>query len=190
MVVISIIHSKERKEKPEIFKFPARWHFFLFTLSWILGILMKYLCINCIFWELTFPTGVNLSVTASPCHLPYRGEALAYRKASPLRQRLLYKGQRRRPPPAAETGRSCWGSGQQDASDSAADAGCRNPALASGARLRGLRSKSLRRPECVLRHADPHNPAGSRGSLPAGCWRLPEPAYPRSRRQRSWRRWT
>jgi len=24
--------------------------------------------------------------------------------------------QRRRPPPAAETGRSCWGSGQQDAS--------------------------------------------------------------------------
>ena len=127
MVVISIIHSKERKEKPEIFKFPARWHFFLFTLSWILGILMKYLCINCIFWELTFPTGVNLSVTASPCHLPYRGEALAYRKASPLRQRLPYKGQRRRPPPAAETGRSCWGSGQQDASDSAADAGCRNP---------------------------------------------------------------
>ena len=92
MVVISIIHSKERKEKPEIFKFPARWHFFLFTLSWILGILMKYLCINCIFWELTFPTGVNLSVTASPCHLPYRGEALAYRKASPLRQRLPYKG--------------------------------------------------------------------------------------------------
>ena len=53
---------------------------------------MKYLCINCIFWELTFPTGVNLSVTASPCHLPYRGEALAYRKASPLRQRLPYKG--------------------------------------------------------------------------------------------------
>ena len=50
--------------------------------------------------------------------------------------------------------------------------------------------QALRRPECVLRHADPHNPAGSRGSLPAGCWRLPEPAYPRSRRQRSWRRWT
>ena len=50
--------------------------------------------------------------------------------------------------------------------------------------------QSLRRSECVLRHADPHNPAGSRGSLPAGCWRLPEPAYPRSRRQRSWRRWT
>ena len=63
----------------------------------------------------------------TPCHLPYRGEALAFRKASPLRQRLPYQGQRRRPPPAAETGRSCWGSGQQDASGSAADAGSRNP---------------------------------------------------------------
>ena len=50
--------------------------------------------------------------------------------------------------------------------------------------------QALRRPECVLRHTDSHNPAGSRGSLPAGCWRLPEPAYPRSRRRRSWRRWT
>ena len=35
--------------------------------------------------------------------------------------------QRRRPPPAADTGRSCWGSGQQDASGSEADAGSRNP---------------------------------------------------------------
>ena len=35
--------------------------------------------------------------------------------------------QRRRPPPAAETGRSCWGRGQQDASGSEADAGSRNP---------------------------------------------------------------
>ena len=31
---------------------------------------------------------LNLSVTPAACHLPYRGEALAYRKASPLRQRL------------------------------------------------------------------------------------------------------
>ena len=38
--------------------------------------------------------------------------------------------QRRRPPPAAETGRSCWGRGQQDASDSEADAGSRNPGSA------------------------------------------------------------
>ena len=35
--------------------------------------------------------------------------------------------QQRRPPPAAETGRSCWGRGQQDASGSEADAGSRNP---------------------------------------------------------------
>ena len=38
---------------------------------------------------------------------------------------------RRRPPPAAETGSRCWGRGQQDASDSAADAGSRNPALSA-----------------------------------------------------------
>ncbi|MEF2705259.1 MAG: hypothetical protein U0N06_08120, partial [Faecalibacterium prausnitzii] len=30
-------------------------------------------------------------------------------------------------PPVAETGRSCWGRGQQDASGSEADAGSRNP---------------------------------------------------------------
>ena len=79
----------------------------------------------------------------TPCHLPYRGEALAYRKALPLRQRLPYQGQRRRPPPAAETGRSCWGCGQQDASDSAADAGSRNPALSNEVRLRGWTKDSL-----------------------------------------------
>ena len=28
----------------------------------------------------------------TPCHLPYRGEALAFRKALPLRQRLPYQG--------------------------------------------------------------------------------------------------
>ena len=37
------------------------------------------------------------------------------------------KVQQRRPPPAADTGRSCWGRGQQDASGSEADAGSRNP---------------------------------------------------------------
>ena len=79
----------------------------------------------------------------TPCHLPYRGEALAFRKALPLRQRLPYQGQRRRPPPAAETGSRCWGRGQQDASDSAADAGCRNPALANEVRLRGWTKDSL-----------------------------------------------
>ena len=39
-----------------------------------------------------------LSVIATRCHLPYRGEALAYRKASPLRQRLPYKGSWREAP--------------------------------------------------------------------------------------------
>ena len=79
----------------------------------------------------------------TPCHLPYRGEALAFRKALPLRQRLPYQGQRRRPPPAAETGSRCWGSGQQDASDSEADAGSRNPALSNEVRLRGWTKDSL-----------------------------------------------
>ena len=40
------------------------------------------------------------------------------------------RGQRRRPPPVAETGRSCWGRGQQDARPAPraeADAGSRNP---------------------------------------------------------------
>ena len=35
----------------------------------------------------------NLSVTASPCHLPYRGEALAWQKAQSLRQRLPSVGE-------------------------------------------------------------------------------------------------
>ena len=35
----------------------------------------------------------NLSVTPSACHLPYRGEALAFRKAYSLRQRLPSVGE-------------------------------------------------------------------------------------------------
>ena len=49
------------------------------------------------------------------------------RKGLPVSQSLSPWEQRRRPPPVAETGRSCWGSGQQDASGSEADAGSRNP---------------------------------------------------------------
>ena len=49
------------------------------------------------------------------------------RKGLPVSQSLSPWEQRRRPPPAAETGRSCWGRGQQDASGSEADAGSRNP---------------------------------------------------------------
>ena len=45
----------------------------------------------------------------------------------PACQSLSLWEQRRRPPPVAETGRSCWGCGQQDASGSEADAGSRNP---------------------------------------------------------------
>ena len=33
-----------------------------------------------------------------------------------LQIKIIFPLQRRRPPPVAETGRSCWGSGQQDAS--------------------------------------------------------------------------
>ena len=43
-----------------------------------------------------------------------------YAKGSPTRQQ-------RRPPPVAETGRSCWGSGQQGMSGSEMTAGSRNP---------------------------------------------------------------
>ena len=62
--------------------------------------------------------------------------------------------QRRRPRPVAETGRSCWGSGQRDASGSAADAGSRNPALSNEVRLRGCTKTglpSVARP-ALLRH--------------------------------------
>ena len=50
-----------------------------------------------------------------------RSKNESHAKASPTRQR-------RRPPPVAETGRSCWGSGQQGASAlHEATAGSRNP---------------------------------------------------------------
>ena len=45
----------------------------------------------------------------------------------PRQKSLSLWEQQRRPPPVAETGRSCWGRGQQDASESEADAGSRNP---------------------------------------------------------------
>ena len=80
---------------------------------------------------------------------------MAFRKALPPRQRLPYQGQRRRPPPAADTGSRCWGRGQQDASDSAADAGSRNPALSNEVRLRGWTKDSLTDSPCCtqpLRH--------------------------------------
>ena len=53
---------------------------------------------------------------------PWHGaKPYGFAKAAPTRQQ-------RRPPPVAETGRSCWGSGQQDTSAlHDVDAGCRNP---------------------------------------------------------------
>ncbi len=47
----------------------------------------------------------------------------------------------------------------------------------------------LKRPECGLHHTDSRSSAGSPDSLPAGCWRCSEQAH-RSRRRRSWRKWT
>ncbi len=75
----------------------------------------------------------DLSISLQ-CHLPTgRWEALAFRRSfSPLsRQRLPYKGQQRRPPPVAETGSRCWGSGQQDASGAQRMLGAAIPALCS-----------------------------------------------------------
>ena len=46
---------------------------------------------------------------------PLRGAAAAAAEG-PINRRNVKKVQRRRPPPAADTGRSCWGSGLQDAS--------------------------------------------------------------------------
>ena len=80
---------------------------------------------------------LNLSVSADALPPPLPRGGFGIPQSERFRQRLPYQGQPRRPPPVAETGRSCWGSGQQDASGSEADAGSRNPALSSEARLRG-----------------------------------------------------
>ena len=80
---------------------------------------------------------------------PLVGEPLAKRRSFPLCQSLPYKEQRRRPPPVAETGRSCWGRGQQDASGSEADAGSRNPGsgTASAVTERLYEGRGFGRPE-------------------------------------------
>ena len=74
---------------------------------------------------------------------PTEGRLWQSPQSERFRQRLPYKGQRRRPPPAAEAGRSCWGSGQRYASGSEADAGSRNPALSNEVRLRGCMKARL-----------------------------------------------
>ena len=68
-----------------------------------------------------------LALSGAPRQLSQR-ESLGRRgEASRNIQSLSLWEQRRRPPPVAETGSRCWGRGQQDASESEADAGSRNP---------------------------------------------------------------
>ena len=67
---------------------------------------------------------------------------------SPVSPEAPLLGQQRRPPPVAETGRSCWGSGQQDASAKLCTKrtlGAATRTLASEARLRGLTYKKISR---------------------------------------------
>ncbi len=87
--------------------------------------------------------GLNLSVTADAVPPPLTRGGFGIPQSFASSPEAPYQGQRRRPPPAAETGRSCWGRGQQDASDSAADAGSRNPALSNEVRLRGWTKDDL-----------------------------------------------
>ena len=68
-----------------------------------------------------------LALSGAPRQLSQR-ESLGRRgEASRNIQSLSLWEQQRRPPPVAETGSRCWGRGQQDVSDSEADAGSRNP---------------------------------------------------------------
>ena len=59
--------------------------------------------------------------------LPLPGTRCRLSPLSLLRRQLPQRGQQFRLPPVAETGRNCWGCGQQDASESEADAESRNP---------------------------------------------------------------
>ena len=52
-------------------------------------------------------------VTTSPVKMQCRS---VRRRSGIALLKIIFPLQRRRPPPAAETGSSCWGSGQQDAS--------------------------------------------------------------------------
>ena len=71
--------------------------------------------------------------------------------SGPACQWLPLWGQRRRPPPVAETGRSCWGRGQQDASDSEADAGSRNPGSGIASALTERLSPAVAHGQALLR---------------------------------------
>ena len=81
--------------------------------------------------------GLNLSVTADAVPPPLTRGGLG------IPQSFASSPEAPLPGAAAETGSRCWGSGQQDASDSEADAGSRNPALSNEVRLRGWTKDSL-----------------------------------------------
>ena len=66
------------------------------------------------------------------------GAAFCFSRPRPRGRRKAAKATRA---PAAETGRSCWGRGQQDASDSEADAGSRNPGSVTEGDGEGLRQQ-------------------------------------------------
>ena len=72
-----------------------------------------------------YPEAAALCSKARP-FAPYCASGVQLRAARPAKGSPR-QGQQRRPPPVTETGSRCWGSGQQDASDSEADAGSRNP---------------------------------------------------------------
>ena len=68
-----------------------------------------------------------LALSGAPRQLSQRESLCRRGEASRNIQSLSLWEQQRRPPPVAETGSRCWGRGQQDASESEADAGSRNP---------------------------------------------------------------
>ena len=126
----------------------------------------------------TSPKGRGFLLTVKPSFVqplrhgfavppPLVGEALAFRSALPLRQRLPYQGQQRRLPPVAETGRSCWGSGQQDASEARRMLGAATRPW-RGAPERALRLSGLRLPAS----------ASALGAGLASCWPRPELRLP------------
>ena len=73
----------------------------------------------------------NLSGVASQCHLSSIGEALAFRKALSLRQRLPSLGATTTTAASGGNRESLLGQRPARRKRSAADAGCRNPALSS-----------------------------------------------------------
>ena len=85
----------------------------------------------------------SLALSGAHAPAPPEGEPLAFRKTLSLRQRLPYKGQQRRPPPVAEAGSRCWGSGQQDASEALRMLGAATRPWRAQARLRGCTKARL-----------------------------------------------